>query len=292
MAGRIMRSAIGMSASCRAWGNCESAVKQILVSAHRAGAETGFVRLTDLKIEPCRGCFACLVKGGMCTVDDDLRGLLGRIASSDMLILAAPVYFTAPSSNLIALMDRLLVMAGTDRAPDRDRPAVTLTMMGNYLWRGVARPLVNMTASLLGFNVVESLTLVAEGPGEVIADSRIARRLRSIGEKLAKGQPISEDAEPSICPTCKSDFFRIEPPFIVCPVCGEAGWLEDHINAGRFTATGRERSWGLSWLDKHVESWIRPSLLRYKEQRRKIINSLRELKKAYSEIGERGETDV
>jgi len=287
-----MTSAIGISASRRTWGNCESAVKQILVSAHRAGAKTGFIRLTDLKIEPCRGCFACLAESGICAIDDDLRGLLDDIAGSDVLILAAPVHFMAPSSNLIALMDRTLAMAGRDRAPDRDRPAVTLTVMGNHLWRGVARPLVNMTASLLGFNVTESLSLVAEGPGEVNTDSRITRRLKSIGEKIAKGGVISEDSERSVCPTCKSDFFRIEPPLIVCPVCGETGRLEDYVTTGSFTTTGRARRWGLSWLDKHVESWIRPSISRYKEQRRKIINSLTELKKAYSETGERGRADV
>ncbi len=277
-----MKKLLGISVSRRPWGNCETSIKTMLLSAAGEGAGTDFIRLTDLRIEACRGCFKCLTNDMVCPVEDDLYALLEAVGSADALVLAGPVYFLMPPAALVALLDRMLTMKGRERPVEKARPAVTLAIMGNRNWRGVARPVINMTVSLLGFDVVESIELVAEGPGEVIMDDRVVGRLDEVGRLLARGEPVSQAERSAACPICASDFFRIEPPNIVCPICGSVGDLEVYTGEGRFTVTGGESRWGLSWLDKHIESWIEPSLARYRDKRKQVLSRLRELKSRFS----------
>ncbi|MFH1218853.1 MAG: NAD(P)H-dependent oxidoreductase [Candidatus Eisenbacteria bacterium] len=274
---------LGMSASTRAWGNCEAAIRLALVSAADQGAETEFIRLPDLEIAPCRGCFKCLSDAKTCALTDDLWDLLERISSADALVVASPVYFGLPPAILVGLLDRLLAVAARDQSGDRRRYAVTVTVMGNRAWRGLAEPIVNITASLLGFELAESLSVVAEGPGEVLADSETVESLKYWGGRLVGGGPHAARGPSGAtlqCPTCRSDFFRIESrSTLVCPVCGEAGDLSAYLRDGTFLSTGSERRWGLVWLRQHVEDWIKPSVRRYALSRRQVSRNLAELRR-------------
>jgi multimeric flavodoxin WrbA len=216
---------LGVSASTRVWGNCEAAAKSILVAGRDAGAEIDFIRLTDFNLEPCRGCFRCLARGKHCPTEDDLYRLLGEFQQADAVILAAPVYFLSPPAALVGLMDRLLTMGSLKGRRKTGRPAVTVTIMGNHKWRGVAEPLVNMTVSLLGFDIAESMSLVSEGPGEILSREGVVGRFGEIGRSLALGEPLRAEAREGICPVCRADFFRIEAGRVICPVCGAAGGL-------------------------------------------------------------------
>ncbi len=331
------QSILGISASSRVWGNCETSVKLALLSAMDEGARTDFIRLTDVKIDPCRGCFTCLSEAGACAIEDDLGGLLERIGEARALVLAAPVYFGLPPAVLVSLLDRLLVVTASRELPRDPRPAVTITLMGNEKWRGVAQPVVNTAVSLLGFEIAESVSIVAEGPGEVLSHPGVVEKLKRAGKSLvaavpsAAGRPsapappsttvslprtgseqetgeASRSVQPSAtapqsqispqyeagapsaasrsrpnqCPICRSDFFRIEEGFIVCPVCGEKGDLAAYTEDGRFLSVGGERRWGTPWLRSHVASWIKPSVMRYKARRREALKNLAELKRLYS----------
>lgn len=53
---------LGLIGSYRKLGNTEVLVKEALMEAQRHGAEVDMLRLTDLRIEPCKGCMACAFK--------------------------------------------------------------------------------------------------------------------------------------------------------------------------------------------------------------------------------------
>jgi uncharacterized Zn finger protein (UPF0148 family) len=208
--------------------------------------------------------------------------------------------------------------------------------MGNAGWRGVAEPFVNLAASLLGFDVIESLAAVAEGPGELLQDARIMERLEASGLALGStsgagplalaygpskdmaprpcafraaslGAEAGESPEgvgfqlkglageapptamhlsgaegPARCPTCRSDFFRLEAGMAVCPVCGAHGNLAAYTTEGKFVRIDSEERWGRAWLRRHVASWIKPSVERYKSRRERALKDLRELRRLYS----------
>ena len=64
-------------------------------------------RLADMKIKPCRGCFACWIKTpGICVIDDDETAIHRALASSHLRVFLTPVTFGGFSSLLKAAMDR------------------------------------------------------------------------------------------------------------------------------------------------------------------------------------------
>ncbi len=291
---------LGISGSARVWGNCESAVKTVLLPAAEGGAGCKFIRLTDLRIEPCKGCFEC-VREGVCLVPDDLRYLLDLISGFDAMVMAVPVYFMVPSSQLIRLLDRLLVM-GKSHVPLR--PAITITLMGNSKWRGVAESIVNMSASLLGFEVVASVCQVAEGPGEVLLDSQAVQRLKELGRLMvekdfeirrklreyeenwfssSRSEIIFENRR-GICDFCRSDFFRIEGMSAVCPICGNEGDLSQLLESGVFKSIDCKPRWGTRWLRSHIASWIKPSIERYKQNARQALSAIGDLRRKSEKV--------
>jgi multimeric flavodoxin WrbA len=284
---------LGISASKRKWGNCETSVKSVLLAAMKRGTKTAFIRLTDIPLEPCKGCFRCLAGGGSCPTEDGLYDLLCHIRSADDLVLAAPVYFMAPPAKLFSLLDRLLTVSGFRPEEGGRKRAVTVTIMGNREWRGVAEPYVNLIVSLLGFRIEDSLSVVAEGPGEVLSDSATVARLEAIGTAFAEGARIeSSGCRKNACPVCRSDFFVLESSELVCPVCGIKGELAAYAKGAGFSRTGGEARWGTGWLRAHIEAWMKPSVERYKANRRDILSKLSEFRSKYASEEERGNIDV
>lgn len=74
---------LGMVASFRKYGNSEIAVKEALLGAEEAGAETKLLRLTDYNIKPCTGCMRCVFKKKQCPLQDDVETIHKEMAVAD-----------------------------------------------------------------------------------------------------------------------------------------------------------------------------------------------------------------
>ena len=110
----------------------------------RPYAEVRVIDLLDAEIGFCRGCGRCsgddLTKPlGDCSVrDDDTREVLEEVVSSDILVLATPVYVMGPTALMKRLMERMLAMMKpgwmgipTGRTPRRrDKVGVVLLSSG------------------------------------------------------------------------------------------------------------------------------------------------------------------
>ncbi len=280
---------LGIAASNREWGNSECSTRMVLNAARGEGAITEFHRLDEFSLSHCTGCLRCVYKDG-CPLEDDLYRLLGLCETADALVLSAPVYFLSLNSILTTLMDRLLT-TGALPADRAERPAVTINVLGKRQWRGVGQSLLNMTAYLLGFKVEEGLNIVAEGPGDVLMHGVNCERLETTGKALAGGRELPVKTDRGLCPGCMSDFFRIEPPLIICPVCGCTGDLYEYIEHGAFRDTGSTPRLGRKWLKRHIDDWLRPSAARYMKRRREVLRRLRRLKEAspHDQGGERAD---
>lgn len=69
------------------------------------------IDVIDKHIEFCRGCFACKYNGGRCVIDDDMRGILEQMLSSDLLLFSYPLYCYGMPAMLKNLIDRILPMS-------------------------------------------------------------------------------------------------------------------------------------------------------------------------------------
>ena len=72
---------------------CESFAKGVKES----GDEAEIINLYDIDFKDCRSCFACKLKDGKnfgrCTYPDGLTPILDKIAQSDCVVLATPIYY-------------------------------------------------------------------------------------------------------------------------------------------------------------------------------------------------------
>lgn len=67
------------------------------------------IKLSDYKLEYCRGCLAC-DKLAKCVIDDDLKKIVDLMVASDVIVFAIPNYFGGMSGFFRNFMDRLHYM--------------------------------------------------------------------------------------------------------------------------------------------------------------------------------------
>lgn len=95
--------------SPRANGNTDILAERVLSGAREAGLEVESVALRKLEINGCVGCEKCwLVDGLPCVRKDDMQDLYRKIADSDILLFATPVYWYAPTAIMKAFIDRFV----------------------------------------------------------------------------------------------------------------------------------------------------------------------------------------
>ena len=126
----MSKNVLIISSSPRKGGNSDILCDAFAEGAKEAGNEVGKIRIADMKIGYCTGCYACQ-KTGKCAIQDDAQDVINKMMAADVIVLASPVYFYSICAQLKALIDRtvviypklankqfyyLLTMADTDRA--------------------------------------------------------------------------------------------------------------------------------------------------------------------------------
>ena len=126
----MSKKVLVISSSPRKGGNSDILCDAFAEGAKAAGNEVEKVRIADLKIGYCTGCYACQ-KTDNCVIKDDARSVIDKMMAADVIVLASPVYFYSICAQLKALIDRtvvvypnltnkrfyyLLTMADTDRS--------------------------------------------------------------------------------------------------------------------------------------------------------------------------------
>lgn len=90
-------------------GNTHIMTEEFSKGAQEAGAEVDFVFLVKKEIKHCNGCFTCWIKTpGKCAIKDDMEELLKKITSSDIMVLASPVYVDNVTGIMKNFMDRTI----------------------------------------------------------------------------------------------------------------------------------------------------------------------------------------
>ena len=90
-------------------GHTHEAVVQFLSNLQSMGEIEGeIVRLSDYRLEPCRGCRVCFDKGEeRCPLKDDRDVLIEKMMTSDGVVLASPNYSFQVSALMKIFLDRL-----------------------------------------------------------------------------------------------------------------------------------------------------------------------------------------
>jgi len=103
--GTNRKRALGIIGSPRHGGNTETLVDEVLRGAREAGAHVERVVLSELDIAPCRACDRC-INTGECAQRDDMSTLLEQMKRSQIWVLGTPVYWSGPTAQFKAFLDR------------------------------------------------------------------------------------------------------------------------------------------------------------------------------------------
>jgi NAD(P)H-dependent FMN reductase len=266
--------ALGVVGSARRWGNSELMVRQVLRGAQIEGARVQLLRLTSLHLESCTGCMRCAIGSRPCPLTDDVPWLVEALGAADGLVLAVPTYFLGPAAVLKLVLDRLLTVTGDVNRPlPAPRPAVTVAVSGLPDWRGVTLPYLNALATAFGYRVIESLTAVAPGPGEVLLDDDLMEQALAAGRRLGRGELEPAPAPDQVCPVCHCDSFMLQGARATCPICGREATLEAGADGVRlrFDAnSGEHHRWTPEALRTHMVDWVQATGPRYMAWRAEI----------------------
>lgn len=272
-----MKKVLGLVASQRKLGNTEMLVKEVLANTGDDCTKE-MIRLTDLNLEYCKACYACLSRENNCRIQDDLAFLLGKIQEADAVVLGAPVYFLGPHGVIKLLQDRFLSV-GSKGDLYQGKRCVTITTYGVLGWEGYAQSVLNMTAHFLHLDLVDSLLIQGANPGEIWLNTANLERVKEVGRSLFDPDYRKYPGEYR-CPGCWGDFFRFQADgTLECPLCGTKGKVDNKgekpvlsfENSGhtRISAEGKR---------EHFEKW----LVMKKEEFLAKRAEFKELQKPYS----------
>lgn len=95
-----------LSGSPRRGGNTDLLVEAFVRGSARTN-NVEVVSVHECKVAPCIGCNACCKNvGNKCVQKDDMTEIYHKMAHTDMLVIASPVYFYGLSAQLKAVIDR------------------------------------------------------------------------------------------------------------------------------------------------------------------------------------------
>lgn len=103
-----MKKILAIMGSPRKSKNTNKALEYLLNGVDKDEFELKKIYLKDLDIKYCTGCNYCSIEPG-CIQKDDMQSIYKDIDTSDVIILAAPVYFNSVNGLVKNMIDRCQV---------------------------------------------------------------------------------------------------------------------------------------------------------------------------------------
>ena len=104
--------ALFINGSPRKNWNTFKMLESAMQGAKDSGAECELINLYDFAVKGCVSCFACKLKNnktnGICAFKDSLTPTLEKARNSDLIVIGSPVYFSYPTAQMRAFLERFL----------------------------------------------------------------------------------------------------------------------------------------------------------------------------------------
>ncbi len=261
-----MKKVLGLVISNRRLGNSEILVKEIMQSIPE-DCQKELIRVTDLKLEPCKACYRCLRADKECPVKDDYNFLIKKIREADALVIGVPVYVLGPHGYFKMLMDRMLGVQNhvQDTA---GKPCVIVSPYGTKGWDGYSKAALMILPRLLRMKVVDCWMVHATLPAESVMNPENISYAQSLGRGIFNGREYAPGKRD--CSFCGSDIFRLLPGNRVeCPVCGATGFL-DQDGVPDFTDADYNR-FSDEQLEEHFINWLLEMKNRFSQEKAPLL---------------------
>ena len=247
-----MKKILGLVASQRKLANGEILTKEV-AAATGEDYQLELLRLADLKLDLCRGCYTCLTPGKQCPMGDDLYYLVEKIKAADGIILSAPCYALGPAAVTKVLVDRIIALA--QFLDDLwAKPCVIIATAGIEGWEGYTLSALNAEARFMGFDLKDSHMFMGALPGEGVLGEGALARAREMGQALfGQARQVGEGE----CPTCWSEIWKFpQPGTAVCPICGQTAKLVAEEKGIVWIYGESDSMFDKEHLKDHFQGWL------------------------------------
>ncbi|MBR3004571.1 MAG: flavodoxin family protein, partial [Lachnospiraceae bacterium] len=253
---------LGIS-SGRPMGNAEVLMRECLLECEKlADVDVRIVRLRQLKIKECDGCFSCVKNAsdggnGNCCIQDDFEWLKEQILWADAIVFSDPCFTYMPTSEVITIMNRALGCGEDYKAKSREGRKLLLNIcVGGSDTVDFSLPLqyATMQAICPGIELVDQFYCdwirgkgyIADQPQHLEKAHRGAKRLINrlkgykvpdIHTKIDKLNPLEHKDDDFYdlenCPVCHQSVVQMRNCVegdgrFKCAVCGATGHVEHH----------------------------------------------------------------
>ena len=175
--------------------------------AKSAGADVEYIDLYKLNLSGCRVCLICKNDEEICKCywRDELSSVIEKILSSDCLLIAAPIFFSQPTSHFMALLERLIYCIVSYKSGNKFKGKVnvglfyTINYSMDYFEKSV-RPHIKQSEDLIkmlnGEVVIEIFSNISKNISSNSSDEELKAKQKQfnndlntvfeIGSKLSK----------------------------------------------------------------------------------------------------------
>jgi multimeric flavodoxin WrbA len=240
-----MKKIIGLSTG-RKNGNSEALLKAAAMGAVELGVETEIIRAMELRVLPCKGCFACSISSNVnvkpCMLDDDVCWILEKTMVEDAgLIVSVPCYHLRANGYFQAIAERTNhVFLMHPEVLERNNPGGIISV-GNspHWWTSLNLTTINIFVQHTRILVDQMEVGYAMELGSVLRHSKAIERAKELGRNVARAlsMPKQEwkymgEERALSCPVCHCDVIQAadELPNVACPVCWVHGVLKSDGN--------------------------------------------------------------
>lgn len=160
-----------------------TALSEVADTLHKNEVET---ELLQIGKKPVAGCIACgkCFSTGKCIFDDQVNKILERIEEFDGIVVGSPVYYSGPSGQVCALLDRLFFSSG-GRMEGKVAAAVVSCRRGGA---SAAFDRLNKYFSISNMRIATSQywnQVHGSSPEDVRRDEEGLQTMRTLGQNIA-----------------------------------------------------------------------------------------------------------
>lgn len=172
-----------INGSPNARGCTYTALREVENTLQKEGIETELYHIGAKPIAGCTGCGVCRQMGG-CVFDDGVNEIAARLEAFDGFVVGAPVYYSGPSAQSTAFLDRLFYSAF---AKLRGKPGAAVVSCR----RGGASAAYDRLNKYFGINSMPIVTsqywnqVHGNRPEEVLRDEEGMQTMRTLGRNMA-----------------------------------------------------------------------------------------------------------
>lgn len=191
-----MKKVLAIMGSPRKGKNTNSALDFFLEGLDQGQFSLDKVYLKDLSIGHCTGCDYC-GSTGICIIKDDMQSLYDKIDQSDLVILAAPLYFNSINGLSKNMIDRCQkywsqkYSLGQSYKRGEDRLGVFISTGGapySHNQFDGAIPVMDFFFKAINVQYKGNYFVSGTDNSEVKDRSDVAEELRHLGNKILEGR--------------------------------------------------------------------------------------------------------